>query len=296
MALQPQRGLVQTAERRARSLLVPYIAWIGVLWAIGYPWSGGGGGVGSWFQILFAPKEMWFLYCLFLASVLFAAVRAAGRRPAVVLPAVIVLALTVTVASKWVPAGLLTLTDLGWLLPFLAVGYYGCRWSRRRPRLSTLVKVALAVLVLGLLYFTVGTDLLRASMFRVWPLSLVAGSGAATELVSHAARYALAAAGIATVWQSVRLVPARAGQAMSSLGIATLGIYALNSPLLTVMRIWFPTWSVAASPALTIAIVLLVVLIVLGVEWLITLALGRNVLTRRVLLGRWTTPWSSSVV
>jgi fucose 4-O-acetylase-like acetyltransferase len=296
MALQPQRGLVGTTGRRARSLLVPYLAWIGVLWVIGYPWSGGGGGVGTWFQILLAPKEMWFLYCLFLAGVLFAAIRAAGRRPVVVLTGVILLALAITAVSQRVQPGLLTLTNLGWLLPFLAVGYYGSRFSQRPPRLSTPVKIGIAVLALVLLSFTVGADLLRASMFRVWPLSLVAGSGIATQLLSHSARYALAAAGIATVWYVMRLAPAGAERAMGNLGTATLGIYALNSPLLTAMRIWFPAWSVTANPALTIVVVLLAALIVLGVEWVITTALGLNVITRRVLLGRWTRSRATSGV
>jgi len=87
---------LETARRRALTLLVPYLAWIGVLWAVGYPWSGGGSGVGTWFQIALAPTEMWFLYCLFLATVLFTGVRAVGRRPAVVLSAVVLLALAAT--------------------------------------------------------------------------------------------------------------------------------------------------------------------------------------------------------
>jgi fucose 4-O-acetylase-like acetyltransferase len=296
MALQAPRRVVQTAERRARSLLVPYLAWILVLWAIGYPWSGGRGGVGGWFQILLAPKEMWFLYCLFLATVLFTAVRAVGRRPAVVLASVILLALAVTAASERVQTGLLTLTNLGWLLPFLAVGYYGCRFSQRSPRVPTPLKFALAALALVLLSFAFGTDILRLTMLRVWPLPLGAGRGVAAQLVGHAVRYALAAAGIATVWYFVHLVPARAAQGMAGLGTATLGIYALNSATLTVLRLWFPTWSVAAGRALTIPVAILMALIVLGVLWLITLLLGRNVVTRRVLLGRWAGPSATSGV
>lgn len=285
MALQTPRTPLQTVGRRARTLLVPYLAWICVLLAIGYPWSGNIG-VGGWFQVLFVPKEMWFLYCLFLASALFTAVRAVGRRPAVVLVAIVLLALVATVASQRVQDGLLTLGNLGWLLPFLAAGYYGCRSSQRPPRLSTLVKIALAGLALALLSFAVGADLPRVSLLRIWPAS-VGGSGVAAALVSHAARYALAAAGIATVWQITRLAPAQVTRAMSALGTATLGIYALNSPLLTVLRLSFPGWSVAAGPALVVVVAALVALAVLGVEWLITLVLEHSALTRGVLLGRW---------
>lgn len=285
MALQAPHTPLQTVGRRARTLLVPYLAWICVLLVIGYPWSGNAG-VGSWFQLLFAPREMWFLYCLFLASVLFAGVRAVGRRPAVVLVAVALLALAATAASQRVQDGLLTLGNLGWLLPFLAAGYYGCRFSQRPSRLSTLAKIALAGLALALLTSAVGADLPRLSLLRIWPAS-VGGSGVAAALVSHTARYALAAAGIATIWQLIRLAPARVTRAMSALGTATLGIYALNSPLLTVLRLSFPGWSVAAGPALAVVVAVLVALAILGVEWLITLVLGRTSLTRGVLLGRW---------
>ena len=290
MALQAPRAPLSAAKRRARSLLIPYLAWICLLWVVGYPWSGGEGGVGTWFQILFAPREMWFLYCLFLASVLFAAVRQLGRSPAVVLGGVIVVALAATALSQRAPEGLLTLADLGWLLPFLAVGYYGCRIAQDRRRLPTLAKAALAVVALAVLWFVVGPGLFRFTVFGFWPLSLIAGNSVAAQLVNHAARYALATAGIATVWQLVRLLSARAAQALSSLGTATLGIYALNSPLLTLVRVWFPSWSLATNPAFTILIVLATALIVLGVGWLITLLLGRVEITRHVLLGRWASP------
>lgn len=296
MALQPPRTPLQTVGRRAQSLLVPYFAWICVLWVIGYPWSGGASGVGSWFQILLAPNEMWFLYCLFLADVLFAAVRAVGRQPAVVFAGVILLALAATVASRQGQGALLTLDNLGWLLPFLVAGYYGCRVSQRPPRLSALMKILLAGLALVLLSCGVGPDLLRVSMFGVWPFSLVAWSRAAAALANHSARYALAGAGIATLWQLMRLAPARGKRVMSKLGTATLGIYAMNSPLLTVLRLWFPAWSVTANPALSIFIVLLAALIVLGVEWLLTLMLRRIALTRRVLLGQRAVPSTSSGV
>ena len=188
--------------------------------------------------------------------------------------------------SQSAPTGLLTLANLGWLLPFLAVGFYGCRISQRPARGSALAKGALAVVALGLLWLLVGADFVHA-MFQVGPLSLVPGHEAVASLVSHAVRYALAAAGIAAVWYAVRLVPSQAQKAMSSLGIATLGIYALNSPVLTGMRLLFPAWSVVAGSALTVPVVLAAASAVLALEWSVTLLLARSGVTRRVLLGRW---------
>jgi fucose 4-O-acetylase-like acetyltransferase len=286
LALQPPRTTLETVKRRSLTLLLPYVSWIAVLWVIGYPWSGGAGGAGTWFQILFAPKEMWFLYCLFLANVVFTGVHAIGRTPFVVLAGVIVLALAATVVSKWLQPGLLTLSDLGWLLPFLAVGYYGCRISQRQPRWSTPVKFVVAAAMLVLLFATVGTTVFHMSLLRIWPLSVA--NGVAAELLNHAARYVLAGAGIATVWQLIRLAPTRAVQVLKRLGTATLGIYALNSPTATILRLWFPTWSVAAGPAFTVVIVLLVAAVVLALEWLITVPLARFDFTRRVFLGQWT--------
>ena len=195
-----------------------------------------------------------------------------------VLGVVVVLALAATWASQRVPTGLLTLADLGWLLPFLAAGYYGCRISLGAARLPTLAKAGIALLAPLLLWLAAGTGPV---------LSLTAGNGVAGQLLSHSIRYALAAAGIATVWQLLRLCPPWASQALAGLGTATLGIYALNSPVLTAVRLWFPNWSAAAGPALTVLVVLVVAAAVLGVEWLITLVLGRIAVTSRVLLGRW---------
>ena len=293
MALQPLHTPLESAKRRALTLLIPYLAWIGVLWVVGFPWSDGGPGVGTWFQILLAPTEMWFLYCLFLATVLFTIVRTVGRRPVPVMAGVVVIALAATATSQWLPAGMLTLANLGWLLPFLAAGFYGCQLSRRSPRMSTLAKAALAVPALVLVWLAVGADVAHA-MFALWPLSLVPGGGAAASLANHAVRYALAAAGIATVWYAVRLAPARAQKALSSLGIATLGIYALNSPMLTGMRLAFPAWSVVAGPEFTVPVALVAASIVLLAEWLITAALGMNALTRIALLGRRAKPAASS--
>jgi len=107
----------------------------------------------------------------------------------VVLGVVVVLALAATWASQRVPTGLLTLADLGWLLPFLAAGYYGCRISLGAARLPTLAKAGIALLALLLLWLAAGTGPV---------LSLTAGNGVAGQLLSHSIRYALAAAGIAT--------------------------------------------------------------------------------------------------
>lgn len=280
MALQPLHTPLLTVERRARSLLVPYLAWICVLWVVGFPWSGGASGLGGWFEILFAPREMWFLYCLFLAIVLFTVIRSVGRRPVVAMGSVVLLALAATWAAQRLPGGLLTLANLGWLLPFLAAGFYGCQISRRAPRLPALAKLGLSAVAVTLLWMTVAGGL---------PL-LIAGGGVVAQLLNHSLRYALAAAGIATVWQLLRLVPARAGRGFAGLGMATLAIYALNSPALTAVRILFPTWSVVADPGYTVLVVAGVALIVLGTEWVVALLLGRIGITRRVLLGRWASP------
>jgi fucose 4-O-acetylase-like acetyltransferase len=223
---------------------------------------------------------MWFLYCLFLATVLFTMVRAVGRRPAAVMAGVVVLSLAATFAAQRIPDGVLTLNNLGWLLPFLAAGYYGCVALQRPQRFPGLAKAGFSLLALVLLWIAVGSGSVGAAIFRL------AGGGQVASLLSHSVRYALAAAGIASVWHLIRLVP-RIQPVLSRLGIATLGIYALNSPALTLMRLWFPTWSAAAGPALTVLTVVVAAAIVLGVEWIVTLALERTEITRRVLLGRW---------
>jgi len=270
-------------RRRAAGLLVPYFAWLAVSWPIVGERTVGGlvAYVGRAAINPQSPGALWFLYALFVCTVLLAAMLSLRAGSFALAGS----ALVVGIAGV-LPLGayehVFGLSDVAWLYPFLIAGFItarnraavdGVRWAGPLALLVWLASLPFVapVLLPGPRWWYAGARTLLAALPTPLVDVLLKATWAGVRLIG-------ALAGVYAAYYAFRHLHGAVATAQAWLGRRTLGVYAVHIPLLMLL-----------APVLAGLHVGLRALVLfagaLTVSLAITLLLERTRLTRRVLLG-----------
>jgi len=264
----PKRPLFDTVKLRARSLLVPFVAW-GVIYTLvdGVPASTLQGDLWSRIDGALAQGP-WYLAALFVFSVLLAVLPVWQGRFVDLLKWFGVLVLLYIALRAMPDAELHVWKQLFRLLPYFLIGYLTNVNAKWRRRLSTVPIAALGVLyviALAILWPVFDDGFV---LVRIWP---------AHPGVRFIARYAPAvAAGLSAtllIDRGVRRIGGRIGAALAVLGTNSLGIYVIH---MFVIDAW-PSDGMLAVAAMTVTAT--------AVSLLLTVVLSRVRPLRIVLFG-----------
>ncbi len=260
--LHPPREAAVAAQiiRRARALLVPFFAW--ALLRLVLPFGGDGvasnqGLVGSLLDILLGRTGLWYLYALFICSVvLICLLKLRGMRWLLPVSAV---AAAVCAASLWIP-DILWLAETLWIYPFVVLGFMisplnaefvSHRWS--------LFGACLAAYV-ALFYFQSPLGTLEPPIRRISEAAL-RGTGLSLGWVVWLFPYLCATAAVLALYS---LYIRRSGWAIDAqawLGRRSLGIYAMHASVIRVLlRVGVTNVLVLILSATTVAVLLTLVL------------------------------------
>jgi fucose 4-O-acetylase-like acetyltransferase len=270
-------------RKRAVGLLVPYVAWLFVAWALVgvHTWSGLLVFLGSAALDPQAPGALWFLYALFVSAVLLAGVMRLGGSDAG-----LVLSAGIVGVAGMLPLGpysnLFGLSDVAWLYPFVVAGVL---LMRHRSALFGARILPVAALVVW-----------AASLPLLWPVVIPGPRWWYADVTGLVMALGLPAGAVVPklLWAVVRVIGALAGSygvfrlgtalrgraldAASWLGRRTLGVYASHSYILLAL---------ASALAALVPWARLAVLFTagLGLSVGLTLSLERVPIARRVFLG-----------
>lgn len=282
------RTFGQELLRRAKTLLVPYAAWVVIVYGLTREVGPPRGGLGSVIvnAVLGRTSDLWYLYALFLCAVIIAAlVRIPGTR--YTLPASALLAIAVASGILFpVPQVLLLAGGVLWIYPFMVLGYLSA--ARRAAggsdrRRWSLVVGGLAIYVpLFALRYPIfgGIGAARLEQLTIWLREMgVPGTRtlyALLEPVLYSANLLPYLCALGAVVALDALYARRAGplfDAQARIGRKSLGIYALHASVL-----WWGAWAGIKSAWLLFPIAF-------GISLLLTSRLERIPLMSTVLLG-----------
>lgn len=269
------RPLGAQIMRRARGLLIPYFGWFLAFWVVALltppaPAEGFGAAVAN---VAVGEKYyLWYLYALFISTVLLALLVAAPRTRITLPVSSLVLIIWASELVLPVP-NVLFLSSVVWIYPFVVFGYL---MAPHKPwvvlhRRSIVVTGAVAFLPLFFLRFPVFAPGLPPIEFLV---SGMQGAGQTTGVILDVLlRYACASAAVVALFA---LFIGREGRIVRALvwpGTLSLGIYAIHDPALT----WLSKVGISN--------VLILFVVSLGVSVLLTALLRKAPLANRILLG-----------
>ena len=281
------RSIAEGVTSRARSLLVPYLAWFGILYATNWSPHHAGGFGPALIDALLGRDGLWFLYALFVSTAVVVCLERVPRSRWVLSFVALV---AVVSSSGWAFAvpNVLYLSDVLWIFPFVVLGYL------MGPYKSQVIEHRWLVVALGCVAF-VPLFILR------YPVE-VASLQPITRLLSESANPGApggAILGLAVSWLAVVLPYACACAAVAALcglylgreggaidvqawlGRKSLGIYAMHGPV-----VWW-----LASHGVREVFVLAGISLALCV--MATAILERIPLLGAVLLGQWRRPLSA---
>lgn len=268
---QPRRRLA----RRAWGLMVPYFSWLPVyfaftpalrhqfepiLWAV------------SALYLPKAPGHLWFLYVLFVCVALGMAVVQVTDGPRSWLVGTFAVAFGLSLVPSG-PDQWFGIAQVGWLMPFFAVGVIGSISIGVRSRRDAFA-VAGATVALVLAVWLLGPAAVKTAR---GPLALLlegVGGTAFVGIATTASRYAAAFAGILVLCALLGLIPLRHLGPAASLGRRSLGVYAVHPFLL-----WLPEgagWMTVSAFAL----------LAVAASWAIVVLIEQAPQVSRLLLGR----------
>jgi len=272
-------GPARSIRRRAKTILIPYLAWTVVLAMtrvlpdlVGAPSWGDAAFAGHmWVHLLWQPGgTVWFLWVIFLCGAITALVGLPNRRLGLAL-----MAATITLVYLVPLEGELGAAQLQWLLPFFLAGFAAHAVRRRLVGFEGAATVVAAVLFVALRLLWHRGDTVYLHHMR--------SQGSVIEtLTRYGYRYLIAFAGIVATVGMVRWVCRRfEPRTLIALGAASLGIYAVQ----TVLYVLLDGVSTATREPFYLLWVVVVGLLVLAVSYGSTRVLGRWHWTRAVLLG-----------
>ena len=262
---------------RVRGLLVPYLAWFLVLYAIDWTPHPPGGVSSALLGALLGRDGLWYLYALFVCTVVVLCL-VHTRAARWMLPA------SALAAIAWATGRMIAVPDLFyfssvlWIYPFVVLGYLAAPFrARMLAQRWRVVVVSMAVFV-PLFYLRYPEQVPRLETINRLSMTAraawVPGSGLLFQCAVALLPYLCGLAAIAAI---CALYLSRAGWligAQAWLGRKSLGIYATQG----VVAWWF------ASHGMKNAVVLTVV--TLGICAIVTVMLERTPVVSYVLLGR----------
>jgi fucose 4-O-acetylase-like acetyltransferase len=220
------------ARSRARSLLIPYAAWMTInaaTDAIASPSVG----LQRLLLGIVDPRVggPWFLYVLFECIVVFALLARASRSSWWLVASTLAIALVLTLVGPR-DGTLLGKSDVQFLLPFVALGF---AYAKHRPSWRMpdwVLAVGALVLFAGLCLLT-----LVPSFDAAWRAALVQTGvpGAVVDVASRLLRYVTGLTGSIGVLASAHLLRGRLARVTAALGVASLGIYVVHSTMLMLL-------------------------------------------------------------
>jgi len=282
------RSVAQGVMSRARSLLVPYIAWFVILYVTHWSPHPPGGFGPAFVDALLGRDGLWFLYALFVCTAVVICLERVPRSRWALSVAALV---AVACSSGWAFAvpNVLYLSGVLWIFPFVVLGYLmGPFRSQVIEHRWLVVAVGFVVFVpLLILRYPVEVaslqpinHLLTASLGRSTPGGAILGF--AVSCLGVLLPYACACAAVVALYG---LYLGRTGAAIDIqawLGRKSLGIYAMHGPVVW----WFASHGVRDVVVLTSVSVALCVLL--------TALLERAPLLKAVLLGQRRRPASEA--
>jgi len=271
-----ERPLRHGISSRARGLLVPYMAWFLILYAINWSPHPAGGFGSALLDALVGRGGLWYLYALFVCTaVVLCLAKSPGSRFA--LPASALVAVAFSTGWLFAVPDVLYLSWVFWIYPFVVLGYLvGPLRAQVLDRRWLVAAVGLvAFLPLFYLRYPVHVP-------RLQPINRISAmSGAASVVAGHVLPFLAAmlpyACASAAVLALVGAYLGRGGwviEAQAWLGRRSLGIYAMHG----VFMWWFASHGLKDAVALT--------LVSLGLSALATTVLERVPVVGRLLLGQ----------
>ncbi|HET6351622.1 MAG TPA: acyltransferase [Coriobacteriia bacterium] len=261
------RPMGEVIRRRAMSLLLPYMAWVPVLFAVdrfilrrasGSLWT-------ALVSAALGRSGLWFLFALFVCSVVAVAIAKVSRRWLLPLSAVVAIGLS---AHSIVPLpNLFHLSNVVWIYPFVVMGLYA-RDSEEWLKQHRALALTISLVAFGaLLYLRHPVHVPAMQPLRDVSPALLA------KALALAVRYACAAAGVAALYAGYTRRTGRWIDAQAFIGKRSLGIYATHSAF-----VWALVEVGLKQP-------LLITGLALAGSLVVTVGLERFRLTRAVLLG-----------
>jgi fucose 4-O-acetylase-like acetyltransferase len=269
----PLRGEISS---RARGLLVPYVAWFLVLYAIDWSPHPAGGFGSALLDALVGRGGLWFLYALFVCTAVVLCL-ARGPRSRFVLPASALVAVVFSTGWLFAVPDVLYLSWVFWIYPFVVLGYLvGPLRAKVLDRPWIVVAVGLAAfLPLSYLRYPVHVPSLQPiNRFRATGGAASVVAGHVLPLLAALLPYACASAAVLALLGAYLGRGGWAIEAQAWLGRKSLGIYAMHG----VFVWWFASHGLKNVIALT--------LVSLGLSALATAALERTPVVGRLLLGQ----------
>jgi fucose 4-O-acetylase-like acetyltransferase len=275
---------------RVRGLLVPYIAWFLVLYAINWSPHPTGGLGPALLGAAIGRGGLWYLYALFICAAILLLVE---RIPHAewVLPASALAAVACSTGRIFAVPDVLYLTDVLWIYPFVVLGYMTA------PFKSHILQHPWRIIVAGLAVF-VPLFYLRypihvPSLEPVNHLPTLVGAtgavgarslGTVVPLLIALVPYLCALAAIAALCGLYLGRGGRAIEAQAWLGRKSLGIYAMHGPVMW----WLASHglkNVAVLATLSLGVCLMATAVLERTPWLGAALLGRNIGGRHERLG-----------
>lgn len=265
--------------KRVLSLMVPYVAWVLVSYAIQALRSGGSLSAAASYlgtRLLYpqSPGAAWFLYALFGCFAVFAVVRALGGRDRLLIASAVVVGGLIVVPFGTV-GDIFGVYDVAWLYPFFVMGYLFAKHRERLARRRSSLLIAGIFGWAALLPFIWPVLVPEVNwwypVLREW---LHARGIPGAVVLLYAVRYACAGAGIITLFYAYDWVKGRALYWQAWVGRRTLGMYLIQPYVLTLVAQRFTDNVVVLTAAAFVGS--------LALTWV----LERGPVTRSVLLGQ----------
>lgn len=265
---------------RSRSLLVPYLAWFVVLYAVNWSPHPTGGFGPALVDAVVGRGGLWYLYALFICLVVMLCLaRAPGSRW--VLPASAMVAVACSTGLIFRIPEVLYLSSVLWIYPFAVLGYMvgSLRTQFLEHRLPIVATSAVAFLPLFYLRQPVDVPSLQpittlAATVRGAGIGGGHALGLLISVLVPSLPYACAATAVIALYGLYLGRGGRAIDAQAWLGRKSLGIYAMHGPVV---------WWLASHGVRDIA---LLTLLSLGVSAMSTALIERTPLLGSVLLGQ----------
>lgn len=267
-------------KSRFASLMVPYFAWMMVAWAFSGPWTlsallryVAAGAVNDQ-----APGALWFLYALFMSTVVYAAVRSTTSSGLLLAFSALLVGFAGILPIPAAHQHSLGLSEVAWVYPFVIAGYFAAVY---RPlidgsRVLQWVAPIVWILTLPLVWpVAVAGERWWLPHFAAWISALVPAPAILAKGAWAVARVVGAMAGVLTAYFGFAYIRGGFMKWAAWLGTRSIGVYAAHGFFLLTLGATVAWLRVGVMFALAMA----------GSIGL-TLLLERTAPTRRVFLGQ----------